>query len=88
MYRAVQELRHHGIDDIIMLTGDKQTVARKLAHRLRLNRYHAETLPEDKANYVNQYKRNNTVMMVGDGINDAPALAHANIGVTMGQKKD
>ena len=87
MYRAVQELRHHGIDDIIMLTGDKQTVARKLAHRLRLNRYHAETLPEDKANYVKQYKRNNTVMMVGDGINDAPALAHANIGVTMGRKR-
>ena len=81
------ELRHQGIHDIIMLTGDKRTVAREVAHRLRLNWYHAETLPEDKAKYVKQYRRNSTVMMVGDGINDAPALAHANIGVTMGGKR-
>ena len=87
MHRAVHELRHQGIDDIIMLTGDKRTVAREMAHRLRLNWYHAETLPEDKAKYVKQYRRNSTVMMVGDGINDAPALAHANIGVTMGRKR-
>jgi manganese/zinc-transporting P-type ATPase C len=87
MHRAVQELRHHGIQDIIMLTGDKRTVAREMARRLGLNWYHAETLPEDKAKYVKQYGRNSTVMMVGDGINDAPALAHANIGVTMGGKR-
>ena len=87
MHRAVHQLRHQGIHDIIMLTGDKRTVAREMAHRLRLNWYHAETLPEDKAKYVKQYRRNSTVMMVGDGINDAPALAHANIGVTMGRKR-
>lgn len=87
MDRAVQQLRHHGIQDIVMLTGDKRTVARQLAHRLHLNAYHAETLPENKVNYVKKYKQNSTVMMVGDGINDAPALAHANIGVTMGRKR-
>ena len=87
MHRAVRQLRHQGIHDIIMLTGDKRTVAREMARRLRLNWYHAETLPEDKAKYVKQYRRNSTVMMVGDGINDAPALAHANIGVTMGGKR-
>ena len=88
MHRSVHQLRYQGIRDIIMLTGDKRAVAREMAHRLRLNWYHAETLPEDKAKYVKQYRRNSTVMMVGDGINDAPALAHANIGVTMGRKKD
>ena len=87
MHRAVEDLRLQGIQDIIMLTGDKRNVAREMAKRLRLNWYHAETLPEDKAKYVKQYRRNSTVMMVGDGINDAPALAHANIGVTMGGKR-
>ena len=87
MHRAVNQLRTQGIHDIIMLTGDKRTVAREMARRLRLNWYHAETLPEDKAEYVKQYRRNSTVMMVGDGINDAPALAHATIGVTMGGKR-
>jgi manganese/zinc-transporting P-type ATPase C len=87
MHRAIDQLRYQGIHDIIMLTGDKRTVAREMAQRLRLNWYHAETLPEDKAKYVKQYRRNSTVMMVGDGINDAPALAHANIGVTMGRKR-
>ena len=87
MDRAVQKLRQHGIQDIVMLTGDKKTVARLLPRSLRLNAYHAETLPEDKAKFVKQYKQNRTVMMVGDGINDAPALAHAHIGVTMGRKR-
>ena len=87
MHRAIHQLRYQGIRDIIMLTGDKRTVAREMAKRLQLNWYHAETLPEDKAKYVKQYRRNSTVMMVGDGINDAPALAHANIGVAMGGKR-
>ena len=52
MHRAVKNLRHQGINDIIMLTGDKRTVAREMARRLKLNWYHAEALPEDKAFYV------------------------------------
>lgn len=87
MHQAIQSLRLQGIQDIIMLTGDKRIVAKEMAKRLKLNWYHAETLPEDKADYVKQYRRAGKVMMVGDGINDAPALAHANIGVTMGAKR-
>lgn len=87
MHSAVRHLRNQGIDDIIMLTGDKRTVAKEIARRLQLNWYHAEALPEEKANYVKRYGRRGSVMMVGDGVNDAPALAHANIGVTMGAKR-
>ncbi|MGE7714809.1 heavy metal translocating P-type ATPase [Priestia megaterium] len=87
MHRAVNNLRHQGINDIIMLTGDKRTVAREMARRLKLNWYHAEALPDDKAFYVKKYGRTGAVMMVGDGINDAPALAHAHVGVTMGAKR-
>lgn len=87
MHRAVEELRLQGVKDIVMLTGDKRKVAKEMANRLNLNWYHAETLPEDKARFVKQYRRNSTVMMIGDGINDAPALAHANIGITMGGKR-
>ncbi|MCW9133698.1 cation-translocating P-type ATPase [Bacillus paramycoides] len=87
MYRAIRDLRQQGIRDVVMLTGDKQAVAQEMADRLHLDWYHAEALPEDKAKYVKQYGRKNRVMMVGDGINDAPALAHANVGVTMGAKR-
>lgn len=87
MHRAVHNLRRHGIDDVIMLTGDKRSVAREMSRRLKLNGYHAEALPEDKASYVKRYSRTGNVMMVGDGVNDAPALAHANIGITMGAKR-
>ncbi|MGG2092608.1 cation-translocating P-type ATPase [Bacillus sp. S13(2024)] len=87
MYRAIQDLRNEGVQDVVMLTGDKKAVAQEMAERLRLDWYHAEALPEEKATYVKQYGRTNRVMMVGDGINDAPALAHANVGVTMGAKR-
>jgi cation-transporting P-type ATPase C len=87
MHRAVHNLRHQGINDIIMLTGDKRTVAREMARRLKLNWYHAEALPEDKSLLCKRYGRTGAVMMVGDGINDAPALAHAHVGVTMGAKR-
>ena len=87
MHQAVHDLRQQGINEIVMLTGDKRAVARETARRLNLDWYHAEALPEDKASYVKRYRLRHTVMMVGDGINDAPALAHADIGVTMGAKR-
>ncbi|ANS52382.1 ATPase [Bacillus thuringiensis] len=87
MYRTIRDLRQQGIKDVIMLTGDKQAVAQEMSDRLGLDRCHAEALPEDKTKYVKIYGRKNRVMMVGDGINDAPALAHANVGVTMGAKR-
>ncbi|SDN51415.1 cation-translocating P-type ATPase [Bacillus sp. OK048] len=87
MYQTVQHLRHQGINEIVMITGDKRAVAKETALRLGLDWYHAETLPSEKAEFVKNYGQRHTVMMVGDGINDAPALAHAQIGVTMGSKR-
>ncbi|MRX73808.1 cadmium-translocating P-type ATPase [Bacillus lacus] len=87
MNTTVQHLRQQGIQEIVMLTGDKRVVARETANRLGLDWYHAEALPGEKADFVKKYGQRHTVMMVGDGINDAPALAHAQIGVTMGSKR-
>ncbi|MGE8205665.1 heavy metal translocating P-type ATPase [Heyndrickxia sp. NPDC080065] len=87
MPQAIRKLRKQGIGEVVMLTGDKRSVAKEMARRLNFNWYHAETLPEDKVTYVKQYRRRHSVMMVGDGINDAPALAYANVGVTMGGKR-
>lgn len=88
MKRTVNQLRRQGIDEIIMLTGDKKHAAHSIAKELLLDSYQAEVLPQEKADYVKAYKqKNNTVMMVGDGINDAPSLAYADIGVTMGAKR-
>jgi heavy metal translocating P-type ATPase len=72
------------IKDTIMLTGDNGTVARAVAERLGLSRYVADTLPADKAEYVRQLRREGrTVAMVGDGINDSPALSYADVGIAM-----
>lgn len=87
MYKAVQYLRHQGINEIVMLTGDKTNIAKETSQLLGLDYYHAEALPADKADYVKKYRERQTVMMVGDGINDAPALAHAQVGVTLGAKR-
>ncbi|QHE51554.1 cation-translocating P-type ATPase [Pontibacillus sp. HMF3514] len=88
MKRTVDQLRRQGIGEIIMLTGDKEHAAQTIAEELHLDSYQAELMPEEKAHCIKTYKqRNNTVMMVGDGINDAPSLAHADIGLTMGAKR-
>jgi cation-transporting P-type ATPase C len=88
MKRAINQLRRYGIDEIVLLTGDKRHSARKISSKLLLDNFYAEALPEDKANFIRRYRHNgNTVMMIGDGINDAPALAYADIGVTLGGKR-
>lgn len=88
MKRTINQLRREGIDEIVMITGDKEQVALEVYNELQLDGYYAEVLPHDKAKYVRDFKSNgNNVMMVGDGINDAPALAYADIGVTLGGKR-
>ncbi|MCA0982862.1 cation-translocating P-type ATPase [Halobacillus yeomjeoni] len=88
MKRTINQLRRNGIDEIVMITGDKQNVAEDVYRELQLDAYHSEILPHQKAEFVKHYKSaGNTVMMVGDGINDAPALAYADVGVTMGGKR-
>ncbi|MDM5190778.1 cation-translocating P-type ATPase [Bacillus sp. DX4.1] len=84
--RALAEMRKNGIKKIIMLTGDNQHTAELVAKKLRLDEYHAELLPEDKVEYVKNLKEKGLVVaMAGDGINDAPAIATADIGLAMGE---
>ncbi len=87
MKKTLNQMRRYGIDEIVMLTGDSKTVAAQVAQAMDIDSYHAEILPEDKSNYVNKLKQRGTVMMVGDGINDAPALAFADVGVSLGGRQ-
>jgi Cu+-exporting ATPase len=80
---AVEQLQQQGIK-VVMLTGDSQASAEYVANILQLDEYHAEVMPADKAAFVKQYQQQGyQVAMVGDGINDAPALAQANLGIAM-----
>ncbi|GAA1496097.1 heavy metal translocating P-type ATPase [Paeniglutamicibacter kerguelensis] len=79
------QLRAMGINEVFMLTGDQQATADHIATELGLSQVRAECLPEDKVNFVRGLKRR-PVMMVGDGVNDAPVLAAAEVGVAMGAR--
>ncbi len=87
MKKTLNKMRRHGIDEIVMLTGDSRDVARKVAIDMGIDDFYAEVLPEDKAEHIQRLQRTSNVMMVGDGINDAPALAFADVGVTMGGRR-
>lgn len=87
MKKTLNQMRRYGIDEIVMLTGDSKAVAQEVARSMDIDSYHAEILPEDKSSYVNKLKQRGTVMMVGDGINDAPALAFADVGVSLGGRQ-
>lgn len=83
--RAVEELRRLGIERVIMLTGDHARTAQAIAARIGVDEVLAGLRPEDKARRIAELKeRYGGVMMVGDGVNDAPALAAASVGVAMG----
>ena len=84
MKKTLNQMRRYGIDEIVMLTGDSKEVAERVAQDMDIDAYYAEVLPEDKANYVQKLKERGRIMMVGDGINDAPALAFADVGVSLG----
>ena len=84
---AIGQLRSLGIEKIIMLTGDNRRVAMEIAGKLGIDEVKAEVLPEQKAEQIELLKRSGRaggVAMVGDGVNDAPALAVADVGVAMG----
>ena len=80
---AVRELRDMGIDTI-MLTGDSESVAKEIAEEVGIERYMAELLPEEKVRAIEKLSERGSSVMIGDGINDAPALAAADIGIAMG----
>lgn len=82
---AIGKLKAAGIEDIVMLTGDNTGTAKKVAIQTGVNRYFAELLPQDKVEAVKRLQQEGKVVaMVGDGINDAPALASADLGIAMG----
>ncbi|MEH7379446.1 cation-translocating P-type ATPase [Bacillus sp. JJ1533] len=84
--RALAQMRKNGIKKIVMLTGDNKHTAELVATTLGLDEFHAELLPEDKVEYVKKLKAEGRVVaMAGDGINDAPAIATADIGLAMGE---
>ena len=84
--QALAEMRKNGIKQIIMLTGDNRHTAQAVAEQLNLDAFHAELLPEDKVRFVKQLQADGAVVaMAGDGINDAPAIATADIGLAMGE---
>ena len=86
--RAVDVLIKKGIE-VIMLTGDNYNTAQSVANDLHLTSFKAECLPEDKLNFIKQLQAEGKIVaMAGDGINDAPALAQANIGIAMGTGTD
>ncbi|WP_022794521.1 heavy metal translocating P-type ATPase [Marinococcus halotolerans] len=83
---ALAQMRKNGVKKIIMLTGDNQHTAELVATKLGLDEFHAELLPEDKVAFVKQLKQQgHVVAMAGDGVNDAPAIATADIGLAMGE---
>ena len=83
---ALTQMRENGIKKIVMLTGDNKHTAEAVATELGLDEFYAELLPENKVDYVKQLKSSgHIVAMAGDGINDAPAIATADIGLAMGE---
>ena len=86
---ALLKLKKLGIKKLVMLSGDKQQTAEKIAAELPINEIHGEQMPSDKANFIKaEQKEGHRVAFIGDGINDGPALANANVAIAVGNGTD
>lgn len=81
---SVKSLLKSGISRVVMLTGDKLSSAKSTAEKLGISEFKAECLPQDKTDYIEQLCKDNEVLFVGDGINDAPVITLSDVGVAMG----
>lgn len=85
---ALRLLKNLGVKKTVMLTGDKDDVSKNVFERLNINEYYSELLPQDKVNIINEFKKKLTddgkIVFAGDGINDAPVIMSADIGISMG----
>lgn len=83
---VIRELKHLGIHKVVMMTGDSDRIAANIAQKAGVDAYYSEVLPEDKADFVEQEKKaGHKVIMVGDGINDSPALSAADVGIAISE---
>jgi heavy metal translocating P-type ATPase len=86
---VIERLKNQGLSDIMMITGDGENTAKSVCEKLGIERFHAGVLPEDKLNIVEELKaEGHKVVMVGDGINDSPALAAADVSIAMKDASD
>lgn len=86
---VVEKLRENGFKHILMMTGDNEASAKRVCFELGIHGYHAQVLPEDKAEMVQRMKKQgHKVVMVGDGVNDSPALAAADVSIAMKESAD
>ena len=81
---AIQKLKDLGINDFAIITGDTETVAKNVGSQLKIENVHAGLLPDQKVEVIKRFTKEKQIAMVGDGVNDAPALAASNIGIAMG----
>ena len=87
--QVIAQLREHGINNVVLLTGDKAEKAEQLAAELGIDRFYAQATPESKVEVVRQLQeQGHRVLFVGDGINDAPVLTQANVGLAMNQSTE
>lgn len=81
---VIRRLKQCGISKVVMMTGDSDRIASTIAHKVGVDEYYSEVLPEDKAKFVeNEKKSGRRVIMIGDGINDSPALSEASVGIAI-----